>query len=354
MTSRITVIGGGIVGASIAWHLTAAGAAVTLIAEKPSGVATPNSFAWINASWGNPHEYFALRSSSMREWTRLSDAVPDLSLSWQGGICWDLPEHDLLAYAKEHASWGYDIRRIDRDEIAALEPALCDIPPFALHVREEGVAEPVAAVTALVADAGRRGMEVIDGVAVTGLRSGNSGMDVVLADGRTLNARQVVLAAGAGTAALAATLGIDIPLETPPGLLVHSRPIPKLLNGLLLAPKLHLRQTAEGRLVAGTDFGGLDPGADPQGAAEGLFAAVRRFVKNGAALEMEAFTIGYRPTPRDGFPVVGPVDGIDHLYLAVTHSGITLAPALGLFAAKEILEKRPEQLLAPYRLARFG
>src|SRR3546814_6836663 len=55
----------------------------------------------------------------------------------------------------------------------------------------------------------------------------------------------VVLAAGAGTAALAAGVGIDLPMTTPPGLLVHSRPHAKLLNGLVMAPELHMRQTAE-------------------------------------------------------------------------------------------------------------
>src|SRR3954469_6939907 len=105
MPQDITVIGGGIIGASIAWHLTAAGASVRLVSETPGGVATPNSFAWINASWGNPLDYFKLRSRSMREWTRLAGDVEGLPLSWQGGICWDLPEDELRAYVTQHAEW---------------------------------------------------------------------------------------------------------------------------------------------------------------------------------------------------------------------------------------------------------
>ena len=61
----------------------------------------------------------------------------------------------------------------------------------------------------------------------------------------------------------------------PPGLIVHSRPYEKLLNGLVLADRLHMRQTAVGRIIAGSDFGGADPGMDPQATARDLFAAMK-------------------------------------------------------------------------------
>ena len=87
---EVVVVGAGIVGASIAWHLTAAGAAVTVIdAVEPGGIATAGSFAWINASWGNPEHYFRLRMHSMAGWRRLAEAVPAVPIAWVGGLCWD-------------------------------------------------------------------------------------------------------------------------------------------------------------------------------------------------------------------------------------------------------------------------
>ncbi|TIV50212.1 MAG: FAD-binding oxidoreductase, partial [Mesorhizobium sp.] len=65
-------------------------------------------------------------------------------------------------------------------------------------------------------------------------------------------------------------------------------------------------------------------------------------------------TVGYRPTPIDGFPIVSRAEDVGGLYLAVTHSGITLAPAIGLFAAREILDSERDALLAPYALSRFA
>jgi glycine/D-amino acid oxidase-like deaminating enzyme len=350
----IIVVGGGIIGASIAWHLMAAGARVRLIAEKTGGVATPTSFAWINASWGNPEPYFRLRMRSMAEWTRLAKDVPGVQLAWCGGLCWDLPRDELLTYAREHTKWGYDLREVSSEEAARIEPALLDRPDLALHIAEEGAAEPVAATLALI-DSGRaRGMEVLEGVAVTALeaRAGKV-TGVRIADG-VLAADAVVVASGVNTPKLAATLGVTVPIDAPPGLIVHSKPVPKMLNGLIIAPELHVRQTHDGRIIAGSDFGGTDPGSDAEGAARDLFAKLKAFLKGGESLEMDFYTVGYRPTPQDGVPILGAAGNVEGLYLAVTHSGITLAPAIGRFAAEEILAGAEEPLLAPYRLSRFG
>jgi glycine/D-amino acid oxidase-like deaminating enzyme len=168
-------------------------------------------------------------------------------------------------------------------------------------------------------------------------------------------ADEVVIAAGVGSPDLAMTAGISLPIETPPGLIVHSRPQgEKLLNGLVLAERLHMRQTAEGRIIAGSDFGGADPGINPEATARDLFAALQASLRGGDRLELDFHTVGFRPTPIDGFPIVGRAEGVDGLYVAVMHSGITLAPAVGLFAAREILDGERDPLLAPYGLSRFA
>ena len=75
----------------------------------------------------------------------------------------------------------------------------------------------------------------------------------------------------------------------------------------------------------------------------------------GAAdLALDFHTVGYRPTPADGFPVIGRPAGTGGLYVSVMHSGVTLAPAVGLFAAAEILSGERSGLLSPYGPDRFG
>ncbi len=351
---QVIVIGAGIIGGSIAWHLAKAGAQVTVISNSAAGgVATPNSFAWINASWGNPEPYFRLRTRAMAEWSRLAQDLPGLPLRWCGGLCWDLHGADLETYAAEHSAWGYGIERVDRASAARIEPNLAELPDFALHVAEEGVTEPVAATKALLADAERRGVRIIPSIVTALVQTGGKIAGVDTSHGR-IAADEVVIAAGVASPDIAATAGIRLPIETPPGLIVHSRPHAKLLNGLVLAERLHMRQTAEGRIIAGSDFGGGDPGIDAQVSARELFAAVKAMLCDSDGLDLDFHTVGYRPTPIDGFPIVGRAEARDGLYIAVTHSGVTLAPAVGLFATREILEGERDPLLVPYGLSRFA
>ncbi|ESX58043.1 D-amino acid oxidase [Mesorhizobium sp. LSHC422A00] len=351
---EVIVIGAGIIGASIAWHLTKAGARVTVISDSGAGgVATPNSFAWINASWGNPEIYFRLRIRAMAEWKRLANELPGLPLAWCGGLCWDLPAGRLEAYAAEHASWGYGIERVDAGRAAQIEPSLVEPPELAVYVAEEGVAEPVAAAKALLADAERQGARVLSS-SVTALVQTYGRITGVDTSHGLMAAEEVVIAAGVGAPDIAATAGIKLPIETPPGLIVHSRPYKKLLNGLVHAEKLHMRQTAEGRIIAGSDFAGGDPGENPDATARDLFAAMKAALRGADGLEFEFHTVGYRPTPIDGFPIIGRAEGVGGLYVAVMHSGITLAPAVGLFATREILDGERDPLLRPYGLGRFA
>lgn len=343
------VVGAGIIGAAIAWHLAAGGARVTVVdAEGAGGIATPRSFAWINASWGNPEPYFRLRHRAMAEWRRLAAEVPAIPLSRRGGLRWDLGADDMATCVARHGAWGYEIRAVGRDEAARLEPKLREPPERALHAAEEGAAEPRAAAEALLADAERRGAQLRRDTQVeTLVRQGDAVVGIETAEG-PVGADVVVLAAGIATPALAATAGVGLPLTTPPGLLVHSAPHPPLLNGIVLAPELHMRQTAEGRIVAATDFAGMDPGTNAEAEARAVMAHARAMLRHADDLALDFHTVGHRPVPADGFPVIGRPAGLDGLYLAVMHSGMTLAPAVGLFAAAELLSARRDPLLAPY------
>lgn len=351
---RLVVIGTGIIGASIAWHLTRQGAAVTPIdRQAPGGVATAASWAWINASWGNPEPYVRLRMASMEAWRRLGDDLPELGVRWTGGLLWDLEPKLLDAYAEEHARWGYPLRVVDRAEAARIEPALANPPSRAVHVAAEGAVDPAHAARVLAREAEGQGAKLLR-AEVEGIVTEGGRVSAVETSAGRLGADAVVVAAGEATPALLATAGARVPVRTPPGLLVVTKPAPPMLNGLVMAPELHARQDADGRIIAGADFGGSDPGDDAEGAALETFAALRRLLKDGDTLGYGHHTVGNRPTPADGFPVAGPVSGVPGLWVAVMHSGVTLAPAIGAMLAAEITGGPRDPLLAPYGHGRFA
>ena len=72
-----------------------------------------------------------------------------------------------------------------------------------------------------------------------------------------------------------------------------------------------------------------------------------------AVFEMDRYIIGYRPTPVDGYPIVGFVPGLENAYVTVMHSGVTLAPAIGSMVARELLGGDRDELLSPYGPERF-
>jgi glycine/D-amino acid oxidase-like deaminating enzyme len=109
-----------------------------------------------------------------------------------------------------------------------------------------------------------------------------------------------------------------------------------------------MKQQADDRLVIGETFSSGEVETAPGALAAQMLEEASRAL-GGAALELERTTIGMRPIPADGLPVVGRVPGLSGLHLAVMHSGVTLAPLIGRLLAVEILDGREVGLLAPYR-----
>lgn len=352
---NIAVVGGGIVGASIAWHLSHE-ANVTIVAEDIGGTATPNSFAWLNAAAGNPKFYYDFRHRSMDRWKEIAAELPDLPIHWGGSLNWNMSPDELEAYLDEHSAWGYDIVRVNRTEIQQREPALQDsvLPEWGLYVAEEGAIEAHVAARQLIADAEGRGATLLNDKVTGFLKQNGRISGVVTAAGVEARADHVVLAAGVGSVPLLAAENVTLPVTGVAGMLVNSRPTQAgLLNGIVNAEQLHVRQTLDGRIRSGSEFSGGDPGDDPQKTAEELFGRVKEAVVGGDELEFDYYTVGYRPTPEDGLPILGST-GLDGLTVAVMHSGVTNAAIVGQLLSQQILTGVSDPALSNFELSRFA
>ncbi len=350
---HVIVVGAGIIGASIAWHLAKAGSRVTIIAEQSGGVATPHSFSWINAAWGNAPSYVQLRMQAIKDWHRLRGEVPDLPITFNGSVSWDLPPEKLETYVREHSALGYKLLRLDRNGILQREPNLAEPPEFAVLAPDEGAVEPDETARMLIAKAQDLGAQAI-GAAVTGLASRGGAVTGIVTSGEIIDADHVVVAAGVGSKDIASSIGVSLPLEAPAGLLIRTCPQRQLLNGLVLSPDLHMRQDNLGRIIAGGDYGGSEPGVNEHDTAQALFSKVKSMFVDTNDMELESYSVGYRPMPVDALPIIGPVGGISGVSFAVMHSGITLAALVGRALASEITSETPSQELEPYRLGRFN
>lgn len=274
-----------------------------------------------------------------------------------------MPPEKLAEYQKHHSAWGYDIRRIERDEILKIEPGLTPeddfVPEWALRVGEEGMVEPAQAARLMLADAQRKNARLVTGNVTRLLQEGDGRVSgLVLSTGEELRADHVVVAAGVASVPLCASVGVTLPLKTPApaGLLVRSKPIQKrILSHIVYTTRGHMRQTADGYILAGSDFIGGDPGPNPEVTARQQLEQVKTNLKPeyGDQLEFDCFTIGYRPQPIDGLPVLG-ASGLHGLDVAVMHSGVTNAALVGELLAEKILIGKEDAFLEDFALKRFA
>jgi glycine/D-amino acid oxidase-like deaminating enzyme len=119
-------------------------------------------------------------------------------------------------------------------------------------------------------------------------------------------------------------------------------------------PAVHLRQRADGSVLVGERSQETLATSPGLAHARALLAQAARFFPPLAGAGVDRWWLAYRAMPSDRLPIVGRLPWLDPLYVAVSHSGVTLAPVLGRLIAGEVATQTSDGLLAPFRPARFA
>ena len=374
--SVIAVIGAGIVGASIAFRLAKRGVQVMLIDKgEPGQGASSHSFAWINAGAKEPIGYHNLNRRSLEMWSRFATEVGDqgdpasVGLRWGGKVSWESDPsagEALKARVRQLQSWGYPTRLIGADELRDLEPGL-EVGPVAAaeYSPNEGQVEPQMVVDACLRRLREMGAQILAHTEVLGFEQhGNGRIHALNTASGSLQVDSVVIAAGTDSTRVAAFAGVSVPQAESPGVVIRTNPLPQLLKNVpvVYAPPLedgrreiHLRQCADGRMMIGEGDQESLAEDDSQAHADDLLARACCYLPGLAGAQAAPVPVGWRPMPLDGYPVMGFATEAPNMYVALTHSGVTLAPALSQLAAQEICDRTPaEEVLGPYRPQRFA
>jgi len=250
---KTIVIGAGVIGASVAYRLAQAGAAVTVLeATRIGGGTSGISFAWTNAHNKPPKPYHDLNVAGMKAHLALADefgATP----WWHGGgsLEWEA-EPDRVAQREnieQLQSWGYAAEWITPRQVREVEP---DIDPATIgdapvaFFADEGWLDPVVYAHAMLSAARLRyGAKIICGTRVVDLiMAGDRVTGVRVADGTQYEADTIVNCAGRWTNEATRDAGLHLPLAPTVGFLVFTPPVAASLSRVVRSPVIELRGEA--------------------------------------------------------------------------------------------------------------
>ena len=411
---RIIVIGAGVVGLAVAWHLARAGGAVTILdpGDPASGASSGNAGAISGGSVAPlampgvlrqvPGMLFdpagALRIPPgylprLLPWlarfvasarpARVAQIAQALSLLQHGAV----EEHramlaaegalDLLRdtgqlqlyfddahFAKDAAGWalrqqhGQRVTLLRGAVLHDFQPGLSPAYQLGVYSPDQGSStNPRRHAEMFLRGAQRMGAVLLRGAARAILTEAGRAVGVATEAG-PCRAEHVVLAAGAWSATLLRPLGYRIPLESQRGYHVML-PAP----GLALARpvvaadrKAFFSPMEMGLRIAGTvEFGGLTRAPDPRRAAY-LLRDARRVFPGISTEGADGFWMGHRPCLPDSLPVIGPVARWPGLWCAFGHGhlGLTGSAPTGALLARAMLGPAPNIPFAPYAPERFA
>ena len=364
------IVGVGIIGATLGYHLSRRNdVAVTLLErDTPGAGASRHSFAWANGFGKDPREYHTLNRRALDMWYRLAHQLDaDVGICYGGEMRWENDPRratQLRQRIQQIQTWGYPCRLITPDEMLVLEPHLHPGDVLAASFSEADIhIETDRFIAACLQRACSAGAVVHAETEVTGFVMRNGNITAVKAADAEFPCDVVVLAGGVQTTELAALAEAYIPQQQSPGIVIKTTPCAEVLHNVAVihAPPtaetlqhLHLRQLADGslRIGQGTQEG-MNRDASQQH-ADALLARATAYLPAIGDAKAIPTPVGYRPMPLDGFPVLGFTKAVPNLYVALMHSGVTLAPLVGEMATLEIVDGVAVDWFAPYRPERFA
>jgi D-amino-acid dehydrogenase len=355
----VVVVGGGLVGASLAYELVAAGASTILIDRHDPGRATDAGAGILSPETRQDPDpdLFAVGMAAARHYQSLTarlyeDGATDVGFAVTGSmLVAERPGDDAVMDEAVQLSIGRNpglVAEIDPAEAARHFPLLAPVRRALFNPAGRRVDGRVL-TAALRRAASRQGLRVVDGVA-TGMSGGRAlgSVSAVVTSEGTVPAGAVAIAGGAWSAEFDRVLGVEIPVTPLKGQIVHlalpgtdSRhwPIVQPVLGFYLVP------WPDGRVACGGTMEAAE-GFDDRPTAHGVHQLLRECLRTAPGLSAATVVetrVGSRPATPDDRPILGPVPGWTNAFVATGHGaeGLLLGPYSALLVARTILGLDP-------------
>ena len=368
--ASVIVVGGGILGATTFWELARESIDVLLLEARGfGGESTAKSAAIVRCHYSHPEVVrMAVRSrEALRQLPLRLECEPVYRRTGWLFLVDEAAAPLAIANAGMQDEEGLDT--VEVEDLQELLPGVDERGiAYALHEPDSGYADPVATTDAYVR-AGRRERGVArEHCAVESIEVEDGKVRGVRIAGERLGCDAVVLAAGPWSAKLAATAGVELPLEITreQDVVFETAPEPSVPCAVSSqVDRVYMRPEGDGRVLVGRGYPKEYERADPDRYDEGVDAAFERDVRERVATRVPRLAqmravgghVGLYDVAPDWHPLLGPVPGVEGLHLATGGSGhcFKLAPAIGELVASELLGRKLKHAdIAHFSVARFS
>ena len=342
------IVGGGIIGLSLAIALRKRGVTVLVVERGQPGREASHAAAGMlcDCTIETPTALQPLARASARMYPEFVHELQDEST-----VNVDLRDQGTLLFLPaEHARHGPDAEKISAPRVAQLEPALAGPKHPAFYLKERSV-DPRALTAAALKAAKHRDVDISSGTAVTGLLLSNGRVGGVTTDKTSYHAPAVVNCAGAWAGQVSAHHFPTRPVKGQMLCVVGGPP----LTHVLRAPDVYLVPRSDGRVLIGATV--EEAGYDKRIGADAIqrmrHAAVALVPELEQARVIEAWA-GLRPGTPDDLPILGATSTPGY-FAATGHfrDGILLSPVTAHVMAQLVTGLKPELDLTPFSAARF-
>jgi sarcosine oxidase, subunit beta len=367
-TAGIVVVGGGVVGCSIAYHLARRGRRDVLVLERDAvGAGTTSKAAGgIRAQFATETEIrFSLESRRVFE-TFAEEFGVDPGYTRIGYLFLVADEADLRGFETRMAlqrRLGVDVRRLAPEEASRLVPGLrVDDLVAAVWGPDDAMAGPAEVTDGFARRARALGARIVEGVEVTAIeQEGGRVTAVRTAQGRVVTP-VVVDAAGPAAARVARLAGVIVPVHPRRRHIFYTEPFPDLPGPIPLTTDrrsgFYFRKELDALLLSPGDV--TDVGDDLVAPVDWSMVedVVPKAIHRLPALERARIAGGWaglRPLTPDDHAIIGPAPGVEGFFLAVGFCGhgFQHAPATGRLVAEWLLDGAPSMDLSLFDPGRF-
>lgn len=370
----ILIVGGGVMGTSIAWHLAKRRAGRVVLLEKSflGAGSSGKSGAIIRQHYSN-RLTASMAQKSLRVFEEFSDQIGGPPVFTRAGLVVVVNEKDkagLEANLAMQQELGIDVRLVSAQVLADIDPnARLAEDEIAAYEAEAGYVEAVQVVASFAESARKLGADIRLGVEVREIvRQGNKIVGVETNEGR-YNSPCVILATGPWAAQLGKELGVKLPVQAcrtqvalyrrPPDFGRRAAVYADFVQGVYFKPT-HGEMIHAGSLAGEEINNPVDPDAYNEAADGPWLPQVRQRLSRRYPAMHRSYGRGgfgalYAVTP-DWHPILDKIPGLEGAYCAVGFSGhgFKMSPIVGQLMAEMIVDGQAKTLdVAPLRLARF-